>query len=74
MNELIVKLTKSFQPSKRSRITAFDEFLVYIYQVYGGKMNMCRSEKIKDKYIKERNSILQYAIKNKKEVLKHINK
>ena len=74
MNELVLKLIKSFQPSKRSRITAFDKFLVYIYRIYGGKMNMCRSEKIKDKYIKERNSILQYSIKNKKEVLKHINK
>ena len=74
MKHLISQLTKSFEPSKRGRVNAHDEFLVYIFQTYAGRMNMCRSEKLKNKYIKDRHSILQYVGKTKTEVLKHINR
>tara|TARA_Y100000992_G_C21263929_1_gene492870 strand:- start:1400 stop:1624 length:225 start_codon:yes stop_codon:yes gene_type:complete len=74
MKHLISQLTKSFEPSKRGRVNTHDEFLVYIFQTYAGRMNVCRSEKLKNKYIKERDSILQYVVKNKTEVLKHINR
>lgn len=74
MENFINQLIKTFEPSKRGRVNSHDEFLVYIFQTYAGRMNMCRSEKLKNKYIKERDSILQYVVKNKTEVLKHINR
>ena len=74
MNELIIELIKSFEPSSRKNNYTYDEFLVHIYKIYTGKMIFCRSEKIKNKYIKERDSILEYVIKNKKAILKQLTK
>lgn len=74
MDELIFKLIKSFNPKTKKFLSKYDEFLMYIYETYGVKITFCRTGKLKDKYIKERDSILEYVVKNKKAILKQLNK
>ena len=74
MNHLIIELLKSFEPSSKKELQRYDEFLMHVYTVYGRRMTFCRSEKIKNKYIKERDGILEYAVKNKQAILKQLNK
>jgi len=74
MDKLIDQVVKSFEPSSKKALQRYDEFLIHIYQIYGLRMTFCRSEKIKNKYIKERDGILEYAVKNKQAILKQLNK
>ena len=74
MDKLIDQLVKSFEPSSKKALQRYDEFLIHIYQIYGLRMSFCRYEKIKNKYIKERDGILEYTVKNKQAILKQLNK
>jgi len=74
MNSHITNLIKTFEADSKVLLRKYDEFLMHIYNTYGRKMTFCRSEKIKDKYIKERDSILEYVVKNKKAILNQLNK
>jgi len=74
MDKLIDQVVKSFEPSSKKALQRYDEFLIHIYQIYGLRMSFCRSEKIKNKYIKERDGILEYAVKNKQAILKQLSK
>ena len=75
MNHLVIELIKSFDPSRRKRTDwQFNEFLAHIYMIYDKKMTLCNSESIRNKYIKERNSILEYVVKNRKAIQKQFSK
>jgi|TARA_B100000035_G_scaffold147551_1_gene125802 hypothetical protein len=73
MNHLVIEILKSFEPSRR-RTTEwkYNEFLAHIFMVYDKRISLCRSEQIRNKYIKERNSILEYVAKNKKSILNQL--
>ena len=59
MKHLIDELIKSFEPSRKNRVDLqYNEFLAHIYMIHDKRMTVCRSESIRNKYIKERNSIL----------------
>ena len=75
MNHLIIELIKSFESSrKKSSERQFNEFISHVYMIYDKRMTLCRSDSIRNKYIKERNSILEYVAKNKKVIQKHFDK
>jgi len=75
MKHLIDELIKSFEPSRKNRVDLqYNEFLAHIYMIYDKRMTVCRSESIRNKYIKERNSILEYVAKNKKAIQNYLSK
>ena len=74
MENFIDQLIKSFKPKTKRFVSKYDEFLMYIYETYSAKITFCRTGKLKDKYIKERDSILEYVVKNKKAILNQLNK
>jgi len=75
MNHLIIELIKSFESSrKKSSERQFNEFISHVYMIYDKRMTLCKSDSIRNKYIKERNSILEYVAKNKKVIQKHFDK
>ena len=75
MNNLVIELIKSFDPSRKKRSDVqYNEFLTHIYTIYDKKIALCRSDSIKNKYIKERNSVLEYIVKNKKVIRNQFDK
>lgn len=75
VKNFIDELIKSFEPSRKNRVDLqYNEFLAHIYMVYDKRMTLCRSEFIRNKYIKERNRVLEYTVKNKKAIQKHLSK
>jgi len=75
MNHLVIELIKSFESSrKKSPERQFNEFLSHVYMVYDKRMTLCKSDSIRNKYIKERNSVLEYIAKNKRVIQKQFDK
>ena len=75
MNHYIIELIKSFEPSQKKRPERqFNEFLSHVYMIYDKRMTLCRSDSIKNKYIKERNGVLEYIAKNRKVIQKQFDK
>ena len=75
MKHLIDELIKSFEPSRKNRVDLqYNEFMAHIYMIYDRRMTICRSESIRNKYIKERNGVLEYVVKNRKAIQKQFDK
>jgi len=75
MNHLVIELIKSFESSrKKSSERQFNEFLSHVYMIYDKRMTLCKSDSIRNKYIKERNRILEYVAKNKKAIQNYLDK
>jgi hypothetical protein len=75
MNHYIIELIKSFEPSQKKRPERqFNEFLSHVYMIYDKRMTLCKSDSIKNKYIKERNGVLEYIAKNRKVIQKQFDK
>lgn len=75
MKHLIDELIKSFEPSRKNRVDLqYNEFMAHIYMIYDKRMTICRSESIRNKYIKERNGVLEYVVKNRKAIQKQFDK
>ncbi len=75
MKHLVLELIKSFDPSRKKRSDVqYNEFLSHIYMIYDKRMSLCRSESIRNKYIKERNGVLEYIAKNRKVIQKQFDK
>jgi hypothetical protein len=47
----------------------YDEFLKYFYSYFDSKINSEKSQKVKNKYIKIRNSMLFYIVANKQQIM-----
>jgi len=75
MNHLVIELIKFFESSrKKSPERQFNEFLSHVYMIYDKQITLCRSDSIKNKYIKERNGVLEYIAKNRKVIQKQFDK
>lgn len=75
MNHFVIELIKSFEPSRKNRSDLqYNEFLAHIYMIYDKRMTLCRSESIRNKYIKERNRVLEYVVKNRKAIQNQFDK
>tara|TARA_B100001059_G_scaffold101138_1_gene100864 strand:+ start:2344 stop:2571 length:228 start_codon:yes stop_codon:yes gene_type:complete len=75
MNHLVIELIKSFEPSRKKRFNVqYNEFLSHVYMIYDKQITLCRSDSIKNKYIKERNGVLEYIAKNRKVIQKQFDK
>jgi len=75
MNHLVIELIKSFEPSRKNRLDLqYNEFMAHIYAIYDKRMTVCRSDSIRNKYIKERNRILEYVAKNRKAIQNYLDK
>jgi len=75
MKHLVLELIKSFDSSHKKRSDVqYNEFLAHIYMIYDKRMTLCRSESIRNKYIKERNGVLEYVVKNRKAIQKQFDK
>ena len=74
MNPQVKELLQSFETDSKAPKRKYNEFLTHIYTIYDKKIALCRSDSIKNKYIKERNSVLEYIVKNKKVIQNQFDK
>ena len=70
----VKELLQSFETDSKAPKRKYKDFLAYIYTIYDKKIALCRSDSIKNKYIKERNSVLEYIVKNKKVIQNQFDK
>ena len=74
MNPQIDELLRSFETKTKAPGFRYNEFLAHVYLVFDKKMTMCRTDRMMNKYIKMRNSVLSYIVTNEKSIIKQLNK
>ena len=70
----VKELLQSFETDSKAPKRKYKDFLAYIYMIYDKQISLCRSDSIKNKYIKERNGVLEYIAKNRKVIQKQFGK
>lgn len=71
MNTVVLQIIKSFKSKKKDN---YNDFLAHVYKTFDDKINSCRVEKLKNKYKKMRESILEYIVSNEEQIISKINK
>lgn len=65
-------LIKDFIMSQKNRLT-FNDFIKYFYFFFDEKIKSEKNKSLKNKYIKMRQSILEYIVNNKRLIIHQIN-
>ena len=74
MDPVILDIITSFESKSKSKSQKYRDFLAYVYSTFDKKINLCKAIKLKNKYIKMRQSALEYIIVNEKDIKNKIYK
>ncbi len=74
MNPQVKELLQSFETDSKTPKRKYNDFLAYVYATFDKKISSSKADKIIDKYIKMRNSVLSYIVTNEKSIIKQLNK
>jgi hypothetical protein len=74
MNPQVKELLQSFETDSKAPKRKYNDFLTYVYVTFDKKISSSKADKIIDKYIKMRNSVLSYIVTNEKSIIKQLNK
>ena len=74
MNPQIDELLQSFESTTKITKGKYNEFLAHIYLVFDKQINMCRTDRMMNKYKKMRNSVLSYIVANEKSIISKLSK
>ena len=74
MNSQIDELLQSFETKTKAPGFKYNEFLAHIYLVFDKQINMCRTDRMMNKYKKMRMEVLRYIVAHEKEIIKRLNK
>ena len=74
MNPQIDELLQSFESSTKRTKGKYNEFLAHIYLVFDKQINMCRTDRMMNKYKKMRIEVLRYIVAHEKEIIKRLSK
>ena len=72
MNSQIIELINSFESDTKILNDKYNQFFLFVYYTFDKKIRNIKSQKTKDKYKKVKNSVLQYIVNNRKEIIKHL--
>lgn len=72
MDPVILDIIHSFETNSKTRSGRYNDFLTYVYSTFENKINSCKKEKLKNKYIKMRQSALKYIVANEKIIVNKI--
>ena len=72
MNSQIIELINSFESGTKIPNDKYNQFLLFVYYTFDKRIRNIKSQKTKDKYKKVKNSVLQYIVNNRKEIIKHL--
>ena len=74
MNSQIDELLQSFETKTKAPGFRYNEFLAHIYLVFDKQINMCRTDRMMNKYKKMRIEVLRYIVAHEKEIIKRLSK
>ena len=74
MKSEIKELIKSFKSKKKNSRDRYNEFLYYCFMAYDDKVKPKLPDKVRNKYIIMRDSMLKYLIANEQEVIDQLSK
>ena len=74
MKSEIKELIKSFKSKKKNGRDRYNEFLYYCFMAYDDKVKPKLPDKVRNKYIIMRDSMLKYLIANEQEVIDQLSK
>ena len=74
MNPQVKELLQSFETDSKTLKRKYNDFLAYVYVTFDKKISSSNADKIIDKYIKMRKSVLSYIVTNEKSIIKQLNK
>ena len=74
MNSQIDELLQSFETKTKAPGFRYNEFLAHIYLVFDKQINMCRTDRMMNKYKKMRTEVLRYIVAHEKEIIKRLSK
>ena len=74
MNSQIDELLQSFETKTKAPGFKYNEFLAHIYLVFDKQINMCRTDRMMNKYKKMRMEVLRYIVAHEKEIIKRLSK
>ena len=74
MNSQIDELLQSFETKTKAPGFKYNEFLAHIYLVFDKQINMCRTDRMMNKYKKMRIEVLRYIVAHEKEIIKRLSK
>ena len=69
INLQLLELIQSFKSNSKSK---YKDFVAYIYITFANKINYSKSQSIKNKYIKIRQSAIRYIVANEKAITSEI--
>jgi hypothetical protein len=70
----VKELLQSFETDSKAHKNKYNDFLAYVYVTFDKKISSSKADKIIDKYIKMRKSVLSYIVTNEKSIIKQLNK
>ena len=74
MNSQIDELLQSFETKTNAPGFRYNEFLAHIYLVFDKQINMCRTDRMMNKYKKMRTEVLRYIVANEKSIISKLSK
>ena len=74
MNPQVIELLHSFETDSKTSRKKYNDFLAYVYTTFDKHISLCKSDKMMDKYIKMRNSVLSYIVAHEKSIISKLSK
>jgi len=74
MKPEIKELVKSFKSKKKNERERYNDFLYHCFMAYHDKVKSKSPDKVKNKYIIMRDSMLKYLIAHEQEVIEQLSK
>ena len=74
MKSEIKELVKSFKSKKKNERDRYNDFLYHCFMAYHDKVKSKSPDKVKNKYIIMRDSMLKYLIAHEQEVIEQLSK
>lgn len=74
MNKNISELIKSFKSKKKNERERYNDFLYHCFMAYHDKVKPKLPDKVKNKYIIMRDSMIKYLIAHEQEVIEQLSK
>jgi|TARA_E500000305_G_C3993679_1_gene223389 hypothetical protein len=72
MNSQIIELIGSFDSDTKILNDRYNQFLLFVHFTFDKKIRNIKSQKLKDKYKKIKNDVLQYISTHKEEMIEKL--
>lgn len=72
MSLLIKEIIKTFETPAKNKKEKYKNFLIHVYSTFENKIKICKTSKLKNKYIQMRTNALKYIVNNERAITAEI--